>query len=332
MDGNVITVEEYFIKTTLNIGVMFEMKQTIYMIGYSMRWHHSIHLIDYLKTIEDVIILDYTIKDLKKETPSIYSIEIDRPAIVFVFQLNVRVRIIKTISDYLIKVVNYNAETYYSPGCMNPDYLICAYPEMIAKYKKMNPTVFDHVRKYGMIPIFVDPERFDYECEKFNIGIHFKGMLDVKMGDKMDRNGGGHFRLYRDAYKERKEFMIDCFSLITYGDPDYKSNYDQWLSTVEAIITSNAYMSYFSKRPLEACAAGAINILHVRDTYEKTYLEEFGFKHLENCIFARNRYDLTIFHILDEEKKESIRENALKLLLDNYTPEKFWEKVMEFIK
>lgn len=313
-----------------------ESQLTIYIIGYYMNWHHCKHLVEYLKSTKKYNIIQYELKDLNKIIDSVYEIEISKKSIVLVFQLDVIVKVIKKTFDPTdIKVINYNAETYYPPGCINPDFLLTAYPEMIERYKKMNPLVFLTTKFCGYIPIFVNPKRFDFTCAKFIKGIHFKGVLKTKTGSINSYNGGGRFRLYRDAYKERYEFITENNDLINYHEPDYGgdgSNYDQWISTVEASIVSNAYLSYFSKRPFENACAGAINIFYVRDVYESRCIKEIGFKHLVNCIFVRKREDLAIFQKLSEEEKKDMREKAYKLVMKNYTTERFWHNLLRLIK
>lgn len=293
-----------------------------------MEWHHSVHLREYFQKMN----IPCEVVDIQKLHSKKYGIVDylikDADCIVIIFQAETKLRIIKQAEN--IRVISYNAETYYSPGCVNADYIIEAYPEQEAFHRKFSRESFDCVIKVGTVPIFVNPDRFDFTCTKLKEGIHFRGALETKLGDPGIESGGGHFRLYREVYNERKWF-IDHSKLWVRYDGIEHNDFSTYISLCEATMHLPAYMSYFSKRPFECMAAGSINIFYVRDEYERKYLEELGFKHLENCMFVYKPEDCFYFYMLTEEQKEAMRKKAYELLLAEYTVEKSWKKILKII-
>lgn len=300
------------------------------IIGYDAQWHHSRHLAKYLSEAGyDIINMDDQFHDAKKGVVD-FTIPEDIDFVVS-FQFTTRINFIKTNPKTYI--IQYNAETYWNCGCMNPDFLVLAFPEMVARYTHHNPEIFDNLIDYAEFSIFLDPSLYYYDMPKTKSGIHFKGVLN----SETPYIHAGQYRLYREAYKERKEFILNNPHLITYHPVKnrilhYNDNYPKLLGTFEACLVANAYMSYFSKRPLENCASGVINIIYTRDKFETAVYRRYGFRHMYNCVFVRNSVDLSNFYAISEERKQIIKENAYNLFLHNYTVEKVWDKIFQWVR
>jgi len=205
---------------------------------------------------------------------------------------------------------------------MNPDFLVTAYPEMIERYYQHNPEIFDELIDYHCFSIFVDDALYLYDIPKDIKGINFMGPLYTN---------NGKYRLYRDAYVERRRLVEENDHLIKYHGTLHDNNYPAFMSRFEASIVGHAYMAYFSKRVLENAAAGVINCLYVSDQYQKKYYEDYGFVHMETAFFFKNATELTVFYLLKEEQKQTIRANARKLYLEKYTVEKVMEQIFAWI-
>jgi hypothetical protein len=300
-------------------------KYRFLVIGYPALWHHSKHLVSYLRNEGHIVDEIEGYSNGKKRVR-----EVEIPAdIDFVIHFQFHVRPHFTKKNPKTYIIQYSGETYYSPGALNPDFLVTAYPEMLERYVHSNPEIFDDIIDYAQFSIFINPKLFLYVSNilKIEKGIHFMGNTEVPMPYK----GAGNYRLYREAYKERKQFIDANSDLIHYHKPSYNEAFIDELPTFEAAIVIHAYMSYFSKRPLENAACGTINIFLVRDGYEEKYLTEMGWKHMQNCLFIHNRRGLSDFYMLDKITKHHIAVNAYKLVMSTFTVKVVWDKILQWV-
>lgn len=312
----------------------------ILVIGYSMPWHHSTHLTKWLKDNgHDVEWQNIT--QFHSEDEGITFCNLNKEYdIVFCFQGDTRIQFEKLSEK--TQIVSMNGETYYTLGVMNPDFICVFAPEMIPKFLKFHPEVTRKIWREGKIREFpqpINPSLYDYHAPKTLKGIHFKGPIHTSTADihlkGMPGNGGGQFRLFREAYTERKEFLEKNKYWIEYHPPSYEGEYAKWISSCEATIIAPAYMSYSDKRRYENMAAGCINIFYVRDQYELKYLQEYGFEHMENCLFVIDNDDLHSileFYSLNELDKEDIRESAYNLLMKRFTLDVVVPDILKWIE
>lgn len=305
-----------------------EDKMKIRWYGYNYKWHNSQMMLKYLEKDHDVTFVDLCkLCEYKRVVTETIEPDVD---LVVCAQADARIIFVK-INPNTTKIISYLAESYWSPGSMHSDYVFTCFPEMINRYKKTHPELFNNCIKSEEISIWIDPDLYDFDRKKKNKGIYYRGIRQTILGKEDDMNGGGHFRLYREAYRERDAYLEKYKEYITTIPPDYTDNYFDWISETEANLVCHAYLSYFAKRPLENAAAGCINCFVIRDEYEEKYLKEYGFINMVNCIYVKSEKDLWKFGMLDESVKQCIKKNAYDLIIERYTPEKVWNKIMEII-
>lgn len=301
----------------------------ILLIGYKLMWHHSMSMKSYLESVGHSV--DHL--DASTFNKPMTGFNIDKKYdLVLCGQTDGRILFIKDNPN--TNICLFCGESYWNPGAMNPDYMICCIPEILSRFKKHHPEIFTTLRKYKEGHFWITPELFRQNTPKTLKGIHFKGVIKTIIENESDFNGGGHFRLYRDAYEERRKFIEDN-KYITYDGLDYDSTnqykYINYIESCEASIIANAYMSYFSKRPIENAAAGCINVFYIRDDYEEKWTQWHGFYDMINCIFVRTKEDCAKFYKLSESQKESMRMNALQLVKGKYDVKIVWKEYLEWI-
>lgn len=297
----------------------------VVVIGYEWAWHHSQNCIAFFKYLEwDIEYIPPN--QLPKSTTSEVCIVVeDNVDFVLVFQIEPLVYIHKS-SEHTI-IMQFCGEVYWKPSCTNADYLITAFPEMMDRYRFQYPAYFDHLRGALESRMFINPEEFYYQMPK-KAGIYFQGAINAGRGRY-------NFRAYRVGYKDRADFITENNSIIKYTAPKYDNKakfYQINISQHEAELVIHGLDVYMSKRPLENAAAGAINLLYIKDAYQIKYYEELGFFHMKNCYYIINRQDLFDFQQLPTEEKQMLRTNANKLIHERFTLHTLWNEWLEFIE
>lgn len=283
------------------------------MIGPDIKWHHTHFIRVFFERRGDSVTYINGDTFPTKEEPYKIQVENDCPY-VFVFQIQNSFEIERDRTK--TRVIQYCGETYWKPSCTNPDFLITGIPEMIERYKFQIPQYFTQLKGYMYDRMFIEPNDFDYNAPK-NPGVFFQG---IQWAGKNEQD----FREVRMGYHDRTTFIHEVKDIINILPLDYQSDYIKSLCVRESELVIMADASYMSKRPLENCAAGVINLLYIKDAYQVKYYEELGFFHMKNCYYIIRKEDIIDYLRLSKEQKQSIKENAHKLLLSKFTLHTIW--------
>lgn len=293
----------------------------VLLIGATVTYHHTIiakRFFEYLKA--DVTIIDpFSLPE--KEEP--YEIEV-LPDVDYVICFQ-GINSFKIYRSPKTRVIQFCGEVYWKPSCVNPDYLITAFPEMMDRYKFQYPNYFPQLKGFLESKMFVDPRVFDSMKPK-KPGIFFRGA-------RIAGRGLYDFRAYRRGYDDRDQFLEECHSLVTVLETDYDvGKYNEELCTHEAELVVHGLDAYMSKRPLENAAAGAINILYIKDNYQITYYQNLGWIHMKNCYYVLKRCDVANFYRLPHDVKQDIRVKAYQHTVQNFTLHSIWNEWVKWFQ
>jgi len=224
------------------------------------------------------------------------------------------------------RVIQFCGEVYWKPSCVNPDFLITAFPEMMDRYMFQYPTYFPQLKGYLESRMFIDPKAFDSMQPK-KPGVFFTGARYAGIGLY-------NFRAYRRGYDDRDEFLDEVGSMVHILEPNYDEGvYNRELGTHEAELVIQGLDAYMSKRPLENAAAGAINLLYIKDSKQIEYYMKLGWIHMKNCYYVLKRIDICDFlGTIRHDVKQEIRVQAYQHVVQNYTLHSIWNEWVQWFK
>jgi len=294
----------------------------VILIGVPYPWHHTMIAKHFFEGL-GANVTQLNPEDLTERNEP-YKIQIeDDTDYVMVFQGVNSFEIIRS-ENCKARVIQFCGEVYWKPSCMNPDYLICAFPEMLDRYKFQYPTYFPQLKGFMEHKMFVDPKVFDSMKPK-KPGVFFRGAEYAGRGP-LD------FRSYRRGYDDRLDFVEKCGSLIQVLETDYEGGYNDELCTHEAELVIHGLNAYMSKRPLENACAGAVNLLYIKDAYQILYYERLGWKHMENCYYIVNKYDICDYLRLPHDVKQDIRVKSYQHTVQNFTLHSIWNEWVKWFQ
>ena len=293
----------------------------ILLIGNEpFRSHHTQIIRRFLEKENEVDYINERSYDLQ---PDPHEIRLEKDYdYVIVFQNNNTFKIVK--NGYDTRVIQYCEEQYWKVSCVNPDYLILGLPELKRKYQFVYPNYFSQLKGVLETTPHVNIDEYDPNCPK-KPGVFYQGFRFTK--ELLDTN----YHLFRRAYDNRSNFLKEVDDIVEILPIDYENDYAKSISTLEANLVIQSNESYMSKRPVENMAAGSINLLHIKDSYQIHYYEKMGFVNMVNCYFIINRNDILDFIRLDSEKKAEIRKNAYELFIERFTTQVMWDEWVKWI-